>query len=63
MLRKECQEWLAGSSMGTGQGRGTRERVLDQLVMSAMSTGRGNFPQGDVCTGDKVVAVASSSRA
>lgn len=49
--------------MGTGQGRGTRERVLDQLVMSAMSTGRGNFPHGDVCTGDKVVAVASSSRA
>lgn len=40
-----------------------RERVLDPLVMSAMSTGRGHFPHGDVHTGDKVVAVASSSRA
>lgn len=37
--------------------------VLDPLVMSAMSTGRGNFPHGDVCTGNKVAAVASFSRA
>lgn len=31
------------SAMGTGQARGTRESELDQLAMSAVSTGGENF--------------------
>lgn len=43
MLRKRWQGWLVMSAVGKWQGRCTRERVLNQLVMSAMSTGWGNF--------------------
>lgn len=47
------------SARGTGQERGTRKRVLDQLRMSALSAGGENFCM--VLSGNRVVAVARIS--
>lgn len=49
---------ISGVCHGWAHERGESQgRVLDQLVMFAMSTGEEKFPHSDVCTGDGVSAV------
>lgn len=43
MLRKKCWDGLAMPVPWNTQGRGTKERVPDPLVMSAVSARGGNF--------------------